>query len=161
LHDRTEHEPQSRGRLAQEQGRAILYKHDSHIIFNFNRQALQGVPGIEPHNTQSSLTGPQLEALDAVEASARRVQFPLKVELGDITFVNNFTILHARERFQDSLSETRHLVRMWLKNSNLAYVLPPQLAELNERLFDESVKRNWNVLPKARLSFTFTERLAP
>jgi len=50
---------------------------------------------------------------------------------------------------------------MWLKNSNLAYVLPPQLAELNERLFDESVKRNWNVLPKARLSFTFTERLAP
>lgn len=151
----------TRGRLAQEKGRAILYKHDGHIIFNFNRQALQGVTGIVPYNLKSSLTGPQLEALDAIEASARRVQFPLKAELGDITFVNNFTTLHAREGFRDSPSATRHLVRMWLKNSTLAYELPPQLAELNDRLFDESIKRNWNVLPKARLSFTLIEKLGP
>ena len=110
---------------------------------------------------QSSLTDLQMEALDAVEASARRVQLPLQAELGDITFVNNFTTLHAREGFRDRPWATRHLVRMWLKNSQLAYVLPPQLAELNERLFDESIKRNWNILPKARLTFTLMERLSP
>jgi hypothetical protein len=107
------------------------------------------------------LTDLQREALDAVEASARRVQLPLEAELGDISFVNNFTTLHAREGFHDSPLATRHLVRMWLKNSQLAYVLPPQLAELNERLFDKSIRRNWNILPKARLTFTLKERLSP
>lgn len=87
--------------------------------------------------------------------------------MGDVTFVNNFTALHARESFRDGggggggPSQTRHLVRMWLKNSDLAYALPSPLAELNGRLFDESVARTWNILPKARLTFTFAERLGP
>lgn len=154
-------ETRSRGRLAQEQGRLILYDHEGHIIFNFNRQALQGVPGMEPHNLLSSLSVSQLEALEAVEAAARSVQIPLNAEIGDITFVNNFAALHAREWFEDRTPETRHLVRMWLKNTKLAYSLPPQLEQLNERLFDESIKLNWNVLPRARLNFTLIERFGP
>ena len=102
-----------------------------------------------------------MEALDAVEDAATSVQIPLKAQLGDITFVNNFSMLHARESFHDTPSQTRHLVRLWLKNSDLAYTLPAPLDELNGRLFDGSVQRHWNVLPKARLNFTLIERLGP
>ncbi|KAI1746574.1 hypothetical protein F4782DRAFT_43397 [Xylaria castorea] len=151
----------TRGRLAHEQARPILYRHDGRIIFNFNRQALQGAPGVDAVNLESPLSRKQIEALDAVEAAARSVQIPLKAELGDITFVNNFSMLHARESFIDSPWQTRHLVRLWLKSSDLAYPLPQPLAELNGRLFDESVRRSWNVLPKARLTFSLGERLGP
>ncbi|KAK0644622.1 hypothetical protein B0T16DRAFT_460656 [Cercophora newfieldiana] len=151
----------TRGRLAWGQARPLLFEHDGRVIFNFNRQALQGIPGIEPLFLESSLSLEQMEALNAVEAAARLVQIALHAEIGDITFVNNFSMLHARESFRDSPTQTRHLIRMWLKNSELAQTLPPPIAELNRRLFDESVKRTWNMLPKARLAFTFAERLGP
>lgn len=147
--------------LAHAKARPLLYKYGGHFIFNFNRQALEGVAGVERHNPLSVLTKAQRDALDAVEAAARSVQFTLTAKAGDIAFANNFAILHARQAFRDSPSQTRHLIRMWLKNSDQAYNLPEELATLNERMFDESMMRVYNVLPKARLHFTFRERLGP
>ncbi|KAK4175136.1 hypothetical protein QBC36DRAFT_355504 [Triangularia setosa] len=151
----------TRGRLAQGQARPILYKHGNRVIFNFNKQALRGVPGIQPLRLELALSSRQLEALNAVEAAVRQVQSPLKTQLGDMAFVNSLSMLHSRKSFRDSPSETRHLVRPWLKNFELAYSLPSPIGELNARLFDELVKRTWNVLPKTRLAFTFAERLGP
>jgi hypothetical protein len=131
------------------------------VIFNFNRQALQGVPGIERQNRRSSLTASQLDALNAVEAAAQSVQSPLPTELGDIAFVNNFTVLHSREGFEDSIDTSRHLVRVWLKNTELALTLPQPLAVLNDRIYSAETTKKWNVMPKARLNFTLLERLGP
>jgi hypothetical protein len=60
----------------------------------------------------------------------------------DLTFINNFTVLHAREGFQDSEQNKRYLVHMWLKNKELAWKLLEELRTSNEMIFyDEKLKR--------------------
>ncbi|KAK3897168.1 hypothetical protein C8A05DRAFT_20009 [Staphylotrichum tortipilum] len=139
-------------------------------IFSFNQQALHRLPNIPPLSPLAPpLTPPQLAALTALERAARQVHTPLRTHLGDISFVNNLTTLHAREAFVDDppRGKVRYLVRMWLKDTGEGMQgLPEPLEQLNQRLFAqegevEGVRRVWNVVGKMRVGFSFAERLGP
>lgn len=62
------------------------------------------------------LTAQQMEALDYMDAVLARpaLQLHMGLQLGDIQYVNNFTILHARTAYRDAPGQQRHLVRLWL-----------------------------------------------
>ncbi len=68
------------------------------------------------------LTQSQLEALDYLEATARRpdhhVRFHQKP--GDMLFLNNYVVLHSRTEFNDSddRDKRRLLLRVWLSTPN-------------------------------------------
>ena len=64
------------------------------------------------------LTSKQLEAMELLESIANDPEFHLEMsfEPGDIQFLNNGRILHAREAYEDweDPDQRRHLLRLWL-----------------------------------------------
>ncbi len=81
-----------------------------------------------------SMTADQVEALDFVQEVANRpgMAMSMMFEEGDMQFLNNHVMLHARDAFEDhaDLERRRHLLRMWIsyKPEN-RQPLSPLLAE--------------------------------
>lgn len=73
------------------------------------------------------LTRCQHEALSALSEVATEHRIRLDTQPGDLVFINNWALLHARSSYKDSDLETgprRHLVRLWLRNSKLGWDIP-------------------------------------
>ncbi|KAH8682705.1 hypothetical protein BX600DRAFT_506272 [Xylariales sp. PMI_506] len=157
----------TRGQLSPPSTRPLLYHHGGRLIMSFIPDALTGGPGIARPPSLPRLTPLQVEALAAVQELAARHARHLHMQLGDLTYVNNLTLLHAREGFVDSHpTRVRYLVRMWLKNTDMALELPPQLAAGNRRLFgadneELGIREDWNIAYEPRLTFEVAERLTP
>jgi hypothetical protein len=70
------------------------------------------------YGEELALTPPQTEALDYVQDVANRpgVAMAMVFEEGDMQFLNNHVMLHAREAFEDYPEPDlrRHLLRMWI-----------------------------------------------
>ena len=81
-------------------------------VFLDNRQ-MQGRQGF------TVVTPLQIEALDAVAELCKDPTFRLdmKLERGDMQFVNNYCVLHSRTAYEDHQEEgrKRHLLRLWLR----------------------------------------------
>ena len=132
---------------------------------NLVRDPLQGLPWITRTKSLPLLTPNQLEALDTVQHIAQAHQRVLAMRPGDLTFVNNLAVLHAREAFVDTASQSRYLVRLWLKNAALAWDMPAELANGNWRVFgtreETGMEEDWNIVYKPRLRFQPAERMSP
>jgi len=153
---------ESRGFLSDNRSRALLFIEDGHIIMNFVRYPFIGFPDIPRAAHLPPVSTMQVEALDVVERIAQDHQLVLDMRPGDMTFINNLALLHSREAFEDDASNTRYLVRMWLKNEALAWTLPPALSFGNEKSFnDAELAEKWNIVPQPRLSFKPWQRLDP
>jgi hypothetical protein len=78
------------------------------------------------------LTAAQVEALDLVDALAAddRIRFDMDFRPGDIQFLHNHQILHARTAYEDFADpkRKRHLLRLWLSARD-GRALPPAFAE--------------------------------
>lgn len=61
-------------------------------------------------------TAQELDALDTFRETARRLQFETRLEPGEATFLNNFTVMHARSEFDDwdEPEKKRLMLRLWL-----------------------------------------------
>ncbi len=74
--------------------------------------------GLTRFGPDLGLTDIQREALDFVQVVANRQELRLRMyfQEGDIQFINNHAILHAREAFEDHEDPElkRHLLRMWI-----------------------------------------------
>ncbi len=86
------------------------------------------------YGTELALTDIQREALDAVQQIANRPELRLSMMMqeGDMQFLNNHAILHAREAFtdHDEPDMKRHLLRMWIAlGADQRRELAPELAE--------------------------------
>lgn len=84
------------------------------------------------------LTAAQRHALGRVEAVARRLELGLRLETGSLLFLNNWALLHRRDAYRDDERTARHLVRLWLRNTQLGWpvpapMLPPWLAAYGDR----------------------------
>jgi len=65
--------------------------------------------------------------LDAVHFMLNPTNLLPRPEKGDIRFINNLALLHGREAFEDGADLKEHLVRLWLRNENEDWPLPPAL----------------------------------
>lgn len=70
-----------------------------------------------------SMSAQQAEAIQLFESIASSEDFTLKFTMaaGDMMFLDNTTVLHARSAFKDSANpaEARHMVRLWLLDQQL------------------------------------------
>jgi len=70
-----------------------------------------------------SMSEQQADAIQLFESIASSEEFPLKFTMaaGDMMFLDNTTVLHARSSFKDGPdpSKARHLVRLWLLDQHL------------------------------------------
>lgn len=63
-------------------------------------------------------------------------------------------MLHSRDAFEDSPQNTRHLVRLFLKNEKMAWKLPAHLGRGNDKMFyDEILEERWEIFPHERMSW--------
>ncbi|CAI6339519.1 unnamed protein product [Periconia digitata] len=86
---------------------------------------LLGSPRIQRDPRMPDLTVQQLHALAAVEALAKRFATKLQRRKGDVQFVNNLSILHARSAYGSATERSsRHLLRMFLRDPALAWDKP-------------------------------------
>jgi hypothetical protein len=75
------------------------------------------------------LTPTQIEALRAVSAVAKKNSLELDTEPGDLVFINNWAVLHSRSAYEDADGDAtrRHLLRLWLRNSELGWKIPESM----------------------------------
>ena len=117
--------------------RPLLFHHDGNVILNFSRRNLTGSYHTPRTKGLPVLTEAQAEALDAVHFLAEKHQLKMAMAPGDLRFFNNLAILHRRDGFEDSESDKRHMMRVWLWNEELTWSLPPALQLATDRCFAE------------------------
>jgi len=80
-----------------------------HCVYDRNQSLWAADAGVE-------ITPRQIEAMDCLDEVLARpdMQLHMDLQIGDIQFVNNFTILHARTAYRDGPGRKRHLLRLWL-----------------------------------------------
>ncbi|RDA94931.1 hypothetical protein CP533_0097 [Ophiocordyceps camponoti-saundersi (nom. inval.)] len=77
-----------------------------------------------------ALTDAQRRALDRVSEVAEQTELRLSLQTGDFLFFNNLALLHRREAYkEDEKLPSRHLVRLWLRNSKLGWTIPPLMMD--------------------------------
>lgn len=124
---------------------------------------VSGAPlGVDP-KYQLSPAAPQVSvaqrhALQMLQNVAKRTSVRISPNAGDILFVNNFAVMHARESWLDSkddLSKTRHLMRLWLHDFEKGWESSPALQRDHRRGLDlapESQKlltsEEWDEIPR-------------
>jgi len=72
-----------------------------------------------------------------VHFTASRAALRLEFREGDVQFVNNLAVLHAREGYVDGPGRQRHLVRLWLSDPKRAWETPEGVRERWARVYDD------------------------
>ncbi|THC95330.1 hypothetical protein EYZ11_005190 [Aspergillus tanneri] len=75
------------------------------------------------------ITEGQAEALDALHFLAEKHSATLDFQKGDVQYVNNLSIFHARKGFRDGPGKERHLLRLWLRDPENAWDTPEELRD--------------------------------
>jgi Taurine catabolism dioxygenase TauD, TfdA family len=76
-----------------------------------------------------SFTPEEIDAIDTFRATARQLQFETRLEPGEATFLNNYTIMHARSEFEDwgESLKNRLMLRLWLDAERNARPVVPNI----------------------------------
>ena len=131
--------------------RPILFldQENSRVLFCFSRRQLTGSAVAPRSQGIPRLTDAQAEALDAVHFAADRNALRIQLEKGDIQFVNNLGVFHSREAFVDGddVERKRHMIRMWLRNEELAWPTPASLKPVWDPVYGSGIKPVWHVSP--------------
>lgn len=96
------------------------------------------------------LTTIQLKALDTLTSLAKKHAFTIVAEPGDILFINNLALLHSRNSYIDDekMDTRRHLVRLWLRNSELGWDVPASMNKPWKRAFGKDEDRVGRYVPR-------------
>jgi hypothetical protein len=97
----------------------VLFRFSRYPITGWQRRRNPDLPAVTPA---------QLEAADAVQFIAMKNAITLPVVKGDMLFVNDMAMFHAREAFDDGgMPLKRHLVKMYLRDSEQGWVIPTRI----------------------------------
>jgi hypothetical protein len=98
-------------------------------------------------------------ALRAVQAAAAKASLRIVPQPGDMLFLNNFALLHARSSFVDSPEDVfkqRYLMRLWLHDTQQGWNSAPALQRNLSETFDLDpphqglyTGEEWNAIPRA------------
>ncbi|KAL4936360.1 hypothetical protein BDV06DRAFT_227977 [Aspergillus oleicola] len=154
-----------RRRISQTETRPFFFHHGDHLISSVIPDALTESPDIKRQAGLASPSPVQVKALNAVQTLCKKHSVSLPMNKGDLLYVNNFSLLHAREAFMDSAANKRYLVRLWLKNWDLAWQLPGVLKRGNESVYsnenEDGEESDWNIIPERAFRFWDYERQSP
>ncbi|KAI0199466.1 Clavaminate synthase-like protein [Astrocystis sublimbata] len=93
------------------------------------------------NNRIPDLLPAQKEALALLQQAATAEQVRLPACKGDMVFLNNWGLLHARESYEDDSTATRHLVRLYLRNDELSWDIPKSMKTPWEASFGSKARK--------------------
>lgn len=105
------------------------------LIIQYARRTFTGFQGLPRSSSIPPITEAQAEALDALHFLAEKYALGLDFKKGDVQFVNNLSVFHARDGFTNTEEKQRHLVRLWLRDEENAWALPKALDERWDKVF--------------------------
>ncbi|OCK91311.1 Clavaminate synthase-like protein [Cenococcum geophilum 1.58] len=130
--------------------RPILFYDEkgNNVFFCFSRRQLTGSTVSPRPPALPKLSESQAEALDAVHFTAAKYALTINLEKGDLQFVNNLGVFHSREAFTDGEeNKRRHIIRMWLRNKELAWPTPEGLTEVWREIYGRDRNSVWYLNP--------------
>jgi hypothetical protein len=76
-----------------------------------------------------AFTPEEIDAIDTYRLTAERLQFETRLEAGEASFLNNYTIMHARSEFDDwdAPEQKRLMLRLWLDAERNARPVVPEI----------------------------------
>ncbi|KAG1149325.1 hypothetical protein G6F37_002583 [Rhizopus arrhizus] len=116
--------------------RPLLYYVDNKLIIQYARRNFTGFGKNPRREDIPPITEAQAEALDALHYTAEKFNLGVDFQKGDIQYINNLSIFHARDGYTDSPKNTRHLLRHWIHPES-AWKLPPQLESTWKRVYHD------------------------
>ena len=86
-----------------------------------------------------NLSKDRQQAVEALFASCRRHSVPIDQQVGDMPFVSNLGILHARGEFIDDAQsgQVRHLLRVMLRDCDEEWYKNERVAAEVDKLFEK------------------------
>ncbi|KAM6495155.1 hypothetical protein JOM56_009778 [Amanita muscaria] len=130
------HDRSDVGNAAGYSTRPLLYYEDGHVVIQYSRRRFTGYGPQKRSTHVPPLTEAQAEALDAVHFLAEQFSVGLNFQKGDVQYINSLGLLHARDAFRDDDDvHVRHLIRLWLRNDELAWKTPGPLEGIWKRLY--------------------------
>ncbi|PLB44090.1 Clavaminate synthase-like protein [Aspergillus steynii IBT 23096] len=97
------------------------------VLIQYARRYFTGFLSQPRSSDIPPITEAQAEALDALHFLAEQNRASLDFQKGDIQYVNNLSIFHARNGFKDEPGNERHLMRLWLRDPEYAWETPEPL----------------------------------
>ncbi|KAI0543509.1 hypothetical protein F4679DRAFT_590419 [Xylaria curta] len=139
---------ESRGELFPACTRPLLFLEDGKAILNYSRRPLLGTHTRKTGDMVGNLTPDQALALMAVQDAATQACVCIPPTKGNMMFINNLGMLHARDKFRDDSEHARHIARLWLRNPELAWNLPLELERGHQKTYGENgLGERWNLVP--------------
>lgn len=96
----------------------LYYTAQEKLIIQYARRHFTGYHALARSKNIPPITEGQAEALDALHFTAERYNLGLTFRRGDIQYINNLSIFHARDGFKDS--ETKKHALPFLSSSTIA-----------------------------------------
>ncbi|KAF2104879.1 Clavaminate synthase-like protein [Rhizodiscina lignyota] len=128
--------------------RQLLFNFKDHGPgFCFSRRPITGSPASPRSPGVPPMTEVQAEALDMVHFTAVEHKLTMQLQRGDIQLINNLAVFHARSGFRDTPMQKRHIMRLWLRNEELAWQTPEGLQRTWFEKYGDSERRKiakWN-----------------
>ncbi|OAA65585.1 TfdA family oxidoreductase [Niveomyces insectorum RCEF 264] len=120
------------------------------VIIQYARRGFTGYLDAPRSSHIPPITEPQAEALDALHFLAEKYRVTLDFKKGDVQYINNLSIFHARDGFVDEPGKERHLLRLWLRDPELAWDTPPALQPRWDELYKDITEEEqvFNLEPK-------------
>jgi hypothetical protein len=106
------------------------------VILQYARRYFTGYGALPRSTDIPPISEAQAEALDALHFLGERFNVELDFQQGDIQYVNNLAVFHARDGFTDTPEQQRHLVRLWLRDPEYAWETPAALRSRWAQLYD-------------------------
>jgi hypothetical protein len=130
--------------------RPLLFQCDGKIILNVDPGPLQPVKWPTSHQGGPELSTVQTEALDIILSLARKHHLQIITQPGDLQYINNYSLLHARQAYKDDEQSQsgRHVVRLWLRNDDLGWRIPEALRATWDMVFcEDGRERKFQIVP--------------
>jgi hypothetical protein len=126
------------------------------ILFRFSRYGILGWQRKRNPDLPAP-TEAQIEAADAVQFIAMKNSFKVPTKKGDLLFVNDMALFHAREGFDDSCETTkRHLIKMYFRDPDQGWDVPASVENEWKKVYssnqpDGTRKEMWHIFHQSGL----------
>jgi alpha-ketoglutarate-dependent taurine dioxygenase len=117
------------------------------VVLQYARRYFVGFGALQRSTDIPPITEAQAEALDALHFLGDKFCVSTNFQKGDIQYINNLAIFHARDGFTDTPEKQRHLLRQWLRDPEHAWETPAQLQDKWVELY-EGVTPESQVFPE-------------
>ncbi|KAK6952849.1 hypothetical protein Daesc_005143 [Daldinia eschscholtzii] len=116
------------------------------VILQYARRSFVGFGALPRSPSIPPITEAQAEALDTLHFLGEKFCVDTYFQKGDIQYVNNLALFHARDGFRNEGDKQRHLLRFWLRDPENAWETPEVLKERWALLYDDRAPET-EVLP--------------